>query len=196
MRTTRRAFIQVMTAGGGALALGIGIGRAAETSAKPFQPNAWLRVDPDGTVLVRVGKSEMGQGVRTSLPMIVAEELDVPLEAVRIEQASPGPDFKRLGTGGSGSIAGLWEPLRQAGASARTMLVAAAAARWSVPADALTTRDGFVLHAPTQRKLAYGELAAEAAQQPVPEKPALKARSAFRMVGTPKKRIDGRDLVT
>ena len=196
MTTTRRAFIQVFAAGGGALALGIGYGRAAESEAKPFQPNAWLRVDPDGTVLVRVGKSEMGQGVRTALPMIVAEELDVPLEGVRIEQASPGPDFKRLGTGGSGSISGLWEPLRQAGASARTMLVGAAAARWSVPADALTTRDGFVLHAETNRKLAYGELAAEAAQQPVPQTPKLKERSAFRVVGTSKKRIDGLDIVT
>ena len=196
MKTTRRAFIQVISASGGALALGIGFGRAAETSTKPFQPNAWLRVDADGTVLVRIGKSEMGQGVRTSLPMIVAEELDVPLEAVRIEQASPGPDFRRLGTGGSGSVSGLWEPLRQAGASARTMLVAAAAARWNVGADALTTRDGFVVHAQSGRKLAYGELAADAAQQPVPEKPKLKERAAYRVIGTSRKRIDGRDIVT
>ncbi|HYI07783.1 MAG TPA: molybdopterin cofactor-binding domain-containing protein [Thermoanaerobaculia bacterium] len=197
MTASRRAFIQTLAAGGGALALGIAFpSRAAEPEAKPFQPNAWLRVDPDGTVLVRVGKSEMGQGVRTSLPMIVAEELDVPLGSVRIEQASPGPDFKRLGTGGSGSISGLWDPLRQAGAAAREMLVAAAAARWTVPADTLTTRDGFVLHAATQRKLSYGELAAGAAQQPVPQSPKLKERTAFRLVGKPAKRIDGRDLVT
>ena len=196
MRTTRRSFIQVIAASGGALALGIGFGRAAEADAKPFQPNAWLRVDPDGTVIVRVGKSEMGQGVRTSLPMIVAEELDVPVESVRIEQASPGPDFRRLGTGGSGSVEDSWNPLRQAGASARLMLVAAAAALWNVPADALTTRDGFVLHAETQRKLAYGALAADAALQPVPQKPALKQRAAFRVIGTPRKRLDGRDIVT
>lgn len=195
MTTTRRLFIQVLAASGGALALGVSVSRA-EDEVKPFAPNAWLRIDRDGSVLVRVGKSEMGQGVRTSLPMIVAEELDVPLESVRIEQASPGPDFRSLGTGGSGSIMRSWDPLRGAGAAARAMLVAAAAARWNVPAESLTTRDGVVTHAATQRSAAYGELVSDAARQPVPEKPPLKEQSAYRLIGTSKKRIDGRDVVT
>lgn len=196
MTTTRRAFIQTLAVSGGALALGVSFLRADEAKTTSFQPNAWLRIDPDGRVLIRIGKSEMGQGVRTSLPMIVAEELDVAMESVRIEQASPGADFKRLGTGGSSSVMSLWEPLRIAGASARTMLVAAAAARWNVSADALTTHDGFVLHAASNRKAGYGDLAADAAKQPAPEKPVLKERSAFRIVGTSKKRIDGREIVT
>jgi isoquinoline 1-oxidoreductase subunit beta len=196
VNTNRRTFIKLMATTSGALALGVGFGRAQDTAAKTFQPNVWLRIEPDGSVIVRVGKTEMGQGVRTSLPMIVAEELDVPLESIRIEQASPGADFKRLGTGGSGSIMGLWDPLRQAGAAARTMLVGAAAARWSVPAEALTTRDGVVSHAASSRKLTYAELAADAAKQPVPEKPVLKDRKSYRIVGQPKKRIDGPDIVT
>jgi len=88
--------------------------------------------EPDGTIVVQVGKSELGQGVRTALPMILAEELDAEFSQIRIEQAAPGPDFPRLGTGGSQSLMSLWQPLRQAGAVARTMLVGAAAARWGV----------------------------------------------------------------
>src|SRR5688500_18502056 len=169
MKSNRRTCIKVIAASGSAFALGIGFGRAQDAASKTFQPNAWLRIEPDGSIVVRVGKTEMGQGVRTSLPMIVAEALDVPLESIRIEQASPGPDFKRLGTGGSGSVMGLWDPLRVAGASARAMLVAAAAARLHVPAESLTTRDGAVLHAGSNRKLTYAELAADAAKQPVPD---------------------------
>lgn len=191
MNANRRTFLKVMAGSAGALVLGI---RNSAQESKVFRPSAWLRIDADGTITVRVGKSEMGQGVRTSLPMILAEELDAPLESIRIEQASPGPDFLRLGTGGSGSVMGLWLPLRTAGAAARTMLVAAAAAKWNVAVDSLTTRDGAVVHA--SHRATYGELAADAAKQPVPEKPALKPRSAFRLIGRSKKRIDGPDIVT
>lgn len=194
MRTNRRTFIKVLSASAGALLLGVR--SSAQEAPKTFKPNAWLRIDADGTVTVKVGKSEMGQGVRTSLPMLLAEELDVAVGAIRIEQASPGPDFMRLGTGGSGSVMGSYDPLRTAGAAARTMLVAAAAARWNVAADTLTTRDGVVSHAASNRRATYGELAAEAAKQAVPEKPVLKPRSAFRIIGQPTKRIDGPDIVT
>ncbi|HVR43721.1 MAG TPA: molybdopterin cofactor-binding domain-containing protein [Thermoanaerobaculia bacterium] len=193
--TTRRSFLKVVAASGGALALGIRIA-GAEEPGTPFVPNAWLRVDPDGSVLIRVGKTEMGQGVRTSLPMIVAEELDADFAKVRIEQASPGPDFRSLGTGGSGSIMRLWTPLREAGAAARAMLIAAAAARWEVSPAACEAREGVVIHPGSNRRLTYGELAADAAKQPVPEKVALKDPKAFRLLGTSQKRLDGVDIVT
>jgi isoquinoline 1-oxidoreductase subunit beta len=192
VNTDRRTFVKVMAASAGALLLGVRA--SASDEKKPFKPNAWLRIEPDGTVIVKIGKSEMGQGVRTALPMIVAEELDVPLEAIRIEQASPGADFTRLGTGGSGSVMGLYDPLRTAGAAARTMLIAAAATRWNVDAASLTTKDGAVLHG--NRRATYGELAAEAATQAVPDKPVLKARGAFKLIGQSKKRLDGPEIVT
>jgi len=194
MNANRRTFLKVMGASAGALVLGVR--SSAQETAKTFRPSAWLRIDADGTITVKVGKSEMGQGVRTSLPMILAEELDAPLESIRIEQASPSPEFNRLGTGGSGSIMGLYDPLRFAGAAARTMLIGAAAAKWNVAADSLTTRDGAVVHAASNRCATYGELASDAAKQAVPEKPPLKPRSAFRLIGQPKKRIDGPDIVT
>lgn len=188
--TTRREFIKVIGTATGALMLGVGV-----TRAQQFNPNAWLVIERDGTIRVKVGKSEMGQGVRTSLPMIVAEELDADFANVRIEQASPGANFKSLGTGGSGSIMGSWNPLRKAGAAARAMLVAAAATKWSASADALTTSGGFVIH-PDGRRLSYGELASDAASQQPPANPRLKKRSEYRLVGTAQKRLDGQDIVT
>jgi isoquinoline 1-oxidoreductase subunit beta len=194
MNTDRRTFVKVMAASAGALLLGVRNVSADET--QPFKPNAWLRIDADGTITVKVGKSEMGQGVRTALPMIVAEELDAPLESIRIEQASPGPEFTRLGTGGSGSIMGLYDPLRVAGATAKQLLVAAAAAKWGVEAGSLTTRDGAVHHAASNRRAAYGELASAAANVAVQHAAELKPRSAFTLIGQSKKRIDGPDIVT
>ncbi len=195
MKTDRRTFIRVVAAGSGALVLDVGFGRAEKGTSR-FEPNAWLRIESDGTIVVRVGKSEMGQGVRTSLPMILAEELDAPLDSIRIEQASPGRDFQRLGTGGSSSMASLWNPLRQAGAAARSMLIAAAAARWNVAADGLIAREGSVLHEASGRRATYADLAAEAARQTIPDKPRLKDRSAYRIVGRPRKRADGNAIVT
>ena len=196
MNATRREFLKVAGITGGALVFGVRILDAEEATAAPFAPNAWVTIHPAGRVHIKVGKVEMGQGVRTALPMILAEELDADLEAITIETASPSPDFRSLGTGGSGSIMRTWDPLRKAGAAARAMLVAAAAAKWNVPADSLTTRDGFVLHESTGRRAAYGALVAEAAKQPVPDDPPLKKRSAYRLLGTAQRRIDGPDIVT
>jgi CO/xanthine dehydrogenase Mo-binding subunit len=193
--TTRRDFIKVVGTATGALVLGIRTSDAQETADKPFSPNAWLTIERDGTVRIRVGKTEMGQGVRTALPMIVAEELDADFARVRIEQARPGPDFTRLGTGGSGSIMGSWDPLRKAGATARTMLAGAAAAKWGVAAASLTTANGFVIHS-DGRRASYGELAGDAAKQPVPAEPVLKKRSEYRLIGKSHKRLDGPDIVT
>lgn len=196
MNATRREFLEILGITGGALVFGVRILDAEETAASPFAPNAWVTMHPDGRVHVKVGKVEMGQGVRTALPMILAEELDADLEAITIETASPGPDFRSLGTGGSGSIMRTWDPLRKAGAAARAMLVGAAAAKWNVPADSLTTRAGFVIHDATKRRAAYGTLLAEAAKQQVPADPPLKKRDAYRILGTAQRRIDGPDIVT
>ena len=97
-----------------------------------FKPNGWIRIDEKGAVTLTIGKSEMGQGVRTSLAMILADELGADWSRISLVQAPPGPQFKNLGTGGSWSLGGSWKPLRQAGAAAREMLIAAAAARWNV----------------------------------------------------------------
>jgi isoquinoline 1-oxidoreductase beta subunit len=194
--STRREFIGLMAGTGGALVLGFDISGAFADQTGPFQPNAWLRIEPDGNVVVVVGKSEMGQGVRTGLPMIAAEELDVPFERVRLEQASPGPDYTDLGTGGSSSTMDSWGPLREAGAAARAMLIAAAATRWGVATASCHTGNGDVIHAPTGRRLSYGALVADAAHQPIPDEVDLKPRSDYRLLGTPRNRIDGPDIVS
>ena len=194
MNATRRQFLQVAGAAGGALVFGFEIARGDTPDAQPFSPNAWLTIHPDGRVHVKVGKSEMGQGVRTALPMIVAEELDCDFEKVTIEQASPGPDFRGLGTGGSGSIMRSWDPLRSAGAAARTMLAAAAASRWNVPVASVTTRDGYAVAG--NQRLAYGALLTDAAKQPVPEQPVLKSKDSYNLIGTSRRRLDGTDIVT
>ncbi|MDP2480226.1 MAG: molybdopterin-dependent oxidoreductase [Candidatus Palauibacterales bacterium] len=194
--TDRRTFVKLMAASSGALLIGIDLSCApGDGPGASFEPSAWLRLDGDGSVLVRVGKSEMGQGVRTSLPMIVAEEMDADFGRVRIAQASPGPDFQNLGTGGSFSLMGSWKALRHAGALARTLLVAAAAARWDVPPESCRTEAGVVIHEASGRRLSYGELAESAARQPVPEQVSLKPRSAYTLIGTPRRRIDAPDMV-
>jgi isoquinoline 1-oxidoreductase beta subunit len=193
---TRREFIQRMAVGGGALVLGVRFSRAGAFPTEEFRPNAWVRIEPDGSVVVVLGKTEMGQGVQTALPMILAEDLDADYESIRVEQASPGPDFLHLGTGGSTSVMTTWEPLREAGAAARTMLVAAAAERWGVSPDSCRTAGGVVTHPPTGRRLTYGELAGDAARQPVPESPALQDRGEYTLVGTPVNRRNAADIVT
>ena len=113
MTTSRRDFLKLSLLAGSSLAIGFRFDDAfAADPDAPFQPNGWVRVDRDGSVTITVGKSEMGQGVRTSLPMIVAEELDADWSSIRLEQASPDAQFTRLGTGGSFSVAGQWTPLR------------------------------------------------------------------------------------
>ena len=195
---TRRDLLKIGAAGGAALVLGVRWDGAAFAVAKPgagFAPNVWVRIDRSGTTWLSVGKSEMGQGVRTSLPMILGDELDADFSKVRIVQASPGPAFPRLGTGGSWSVGGSWAPLRQAGAAARALLVAAAAARWKVEPAACRTEAGAVIHADTGRRLGYGDLVADAARLPVPAQPTLKLAAEFRAIGRPMKRIDGPDIV-
>ena len=185
----RRDFVRLGAIAGAGLVIGIRIpaasGRTRRATA-PLRPNAFLRVDPDGAVTIWLGRSDMGQGVRTSLPMIVADELDADWNRVTVVQADAHPtDYGRMMTVGSSSVRnGAWMPLRSAGAAAREMLVAAAAARLGVPASELTTGKGVIHHHASRRMLTYGELAEAAAALPVPARPQLKDPKAFTLIGT------------
>ncbi|MBK6316234.1 MAG: xanthine dehydrogenase family protein molybdopterin-binding subunit [Blastocatellia bacterium] len=201
-KTNRRCFIKAISTSSAALVLGFHLpvaakpGQGGAAPAKGFVPNAYLRIDPDGTVTVTVTKSEIGQGVRTSLPMIVAEELEADWSRVVVTQATTGLGFKSLGTGGSWAIGGNWTPLRTAGATAREMLVSAAAAAWSVDRATCRAEKGSVVHAPTGRRLGYGELAEAASKLQVPTNPPLKDPKNYTIIGTRRPRIDGRPIVT
>ncbi|MEO8043824.1 MAG: molybdopterin cofactor-binding domain-containing protein, partial [Spartobacteria bacterium] len=198
MKTSRRTFLKTATLGGAALVIGFDGRRlfGAETSAAKFQPNGWIRIDAEGAVTLTLGKSEMGQGVRTALPMILADELGADWSRVKIVQAMPGPDFKRLGTGGSGSVQGSWKPLRQAAAAAREMLTQAAAKEWQVEPATCATEAGTVRHAASGRSLAFGRLVEAAAKLPVPQTQQLKKAENFRIIGQRTSRIDAREIVT
>ncbi len=203
----RRGFLKV----GGAAASGLVLGfyvperfgplTRRANAAGPFAPNAFLRILPDDTITVLVGKSEMGQGVYTSLPMMLAEELDCDWSRVKVESAPAGPDYydPMMGeqtTGGSTSVMSSWEPLRKAGASARAVLVEAAAQTWGVAPASLRTESGRVRHDASGRSASYGELSAKAATLPVPAEVALKEPKDFKIIGTNVKRLEGRDKVT
>jgi isoquinoline 1-oxidoreductase beta subunit len=195
----RRDFLKLGAIAGSGLLLGVRVPeRSASGSAAPFAPNVFLRVDPNGDVTIWLARSDMGQGVRTALPMILADELDADWSRVRVVQADAHPDkYGRMMTVGSTSVrGGAWMPLRRAGASARAMLVAAAAARWNVPASELTTENGRVMHAASRRSAGYGELAEEAAAIPVPAQPKLKDPSQFKLIGTRTALLDTKDKAT
>ena len=190
----RRDFLKLGAVAGGGLLLGVSIAdrvRAGDVlvgagSGEGFQPNAFVHIGPDGAVTIWVGKADMGQGVRTALPMIVADELDADWSRVAIVQAEAHPErYGRQMTVGSSSVRrGAWMPLRQAGAAAREMLVAAAAASLGVPASELRTETGRVIHDGSGRSLGYGELVEAAAGMPVPDAPLLKEPERFTLIGT------------
>src|SRR5256885_4874391 len=159
-----------------------------------FAPNAFIRIDRDGRVTLIMHKVEMGQGTYTSMPMLLAEELEVELSQVRLEHAPPNdalyaePLFGVQETGGSTSVRGNWEPLRRAGAGARALLVAAAAETWEVTAASCRAERGEVVHAATGRRLGYGALVDRAATLPVPRDPPLKDAKDWTVIGTPAQR--------
>ncbi len=165
-------------------------GRPRPSSERGFAPNAYLHIATDGKITIVVARSEMGQGVRTSLPMILAEELDANWNDIVVEQAGASTLFGDQTTGGSASVRTTWDPMRQAGAAAREMLVAAAAQKWSVSAAACTTDKGFVLHPASNRRESYGDLVERAAKLPVPKEPKLKNPSEYKLIGTPTPRLD------
>jgi isoquinoline 1-oxidoreductase subunit beta len=190
LNVSRRQFLQASVVGTTGLLLGISYRSARAAEASTFQPNAFLCISPDGRVTIYVAKSEMGQGVRTALPQIVADELEADWSTVHVEQALAEPKYGRMGTGGSSSVRNSYLPLRKAGAAAREMLVAAAAARWGVSPTACKAESGQVLHTPSGRRLGYGALVGDAAQLKVPAEPTLKDPSQFRYIGQPVPRVD------
>src|SRR6202035_497741 len=162
---SRREFLRTGAAGGAALVVGFRLsartlaGQAAEQEKKTPNPfDAWIRITPDNRVTLILGKSEMGQGIMTALPMILAEELCVDWKNVKVEQARTDPNIYDHGTGGSGSVAGSWLPLRQAGAAAREMMITAAAQHWNVSRDTCKAQNGGVLHGAAKQFLTSGLL--------------------------------------
>ena len=197
---SRRRFLEAGAAAGGGLLLSLSLpfaGEAEAAGAGGFAPNAFIRVGADGSVTLTMPYVEMGQGTYTAIPMLIAEELEVDLKQVQLEHAPPNEKLygnPLLGgiqaTGNSNAVRAAWQPLRQAGATARVMLIAAAAKRWNVDPASCRAQSGEVLHAPTRRSAKYGDLAADAARTPVPESVVLKRPEEFKLIGTPAKRLD------
>ncbi|MDA8421917.1 MAG: xanthine dehydrogenase family protein molybdopterin-binding subunit [Nitrospiraceae bacterium] len=202
---TRRQFVKMSGTGlviaAAATSTGFQLLSAAELETTgSFHPSVWLEVLPDNAVVVTVNKSEMGQGVYTSIPMIVADELDADWKNVRIGVAPAGDAYKdpawgTQSTGGSSSIRHMYEPLRKAGAAAREMLLIAAARTWKVAVKECAVDLGRVRHIKTNRMLAYGKLVKEASRLEVPQNPVLKKESQFRYIGKDIPRLDVHDKV-
>ena len=195
---SRRSFLVATAAVGGGLMIGYApVARAEQQKGPPITPSAYIHIDTQGKVNIISPMIEMGQGTYTSLPMLVAEELDVDMANVTYGISPPSDSLygnSALGytqiTGGSTSVRAFFVPLRETGAAARAMLIAAAAAKWGVKPDALATEPGFVVDPAGDRRLSYGELADEAAKLPVPANAPLKKPDQFRIIGTPVKRLD------
>ncbi len=203
---SRRNFLQVGAAATGGLLLSLSLpfvnGQAKAALADGFAPDAFIRIGGDGQIVLTMPYVEMGQGTYTAIPMLIAEELELDLKQMRLEHAPPNEKLygnPLLGgiqaTGNSNAIRAAWLPLRQAGAVAKTMLVAAAAKRWNVDPPSCHAQSGEVLHPPTGRRAKYAALAADAARMPVPEFVALKRSEDFKLIGTPAKRLDTPDKV-
>lgn len=207
LSTSRRSFLKTTALAGGALLIGFDPFRSSasvfslnkNSSAGPgdilFQPNAYLRIGADGIVTIMAPNPEIGQGVKTSLPLLVAEELDVDWNSIKVEQAGLSKSFTRQVAGGSGSVRASWKSFRTAGATARRMLVEAAAATWNVPAEECNTEKGFVIHKSSGKKLNYGKLAEKASQLNVPADVKLKDPKEFKLIGTRIRNVDNPKIV-
>lgn len=197
---TRRDFLKVSTLAGGGMLLSFqtnALSSLLETETELFQPNAFLSISPDGLVTLMAPNPEVGQGVKTSLPMLVAEELDADWTSVRVEQAGlDTKNYQRQVAGGSGSVRSSWESFRKAGATARQMLVEAAAQKWNVPASECFTEKGFVIHKPTGRTLNYGALATAASKIEIPKEVKLKEPKDYKIIGQRIVNVDARKIVT
>jgi len=194
MSTSRRQFLKTTAFTSGGLLLGVALPGALNAAGTLHTPNAWVHIADDNTITLLCARSEMGQGVYTSLPMLIAEELNVNLNTVKVQNAPPAAVYVNalLGaqiTGGSTSVRDGWEKLRVAGAQVREMLITAAAAEWKVDRSQLKASQGFVT-GPKGKRASYGHLAAAASKLPVPEKVALKDPKDFTIVGKRTKRLD------
>jgi isoquinoline 1-oxidoreductase beta subunit len=197
--TSRREFLKSGAAGSAGLLLAFyapALAAAPNAPEPDFKPNAYIRIDPRGDVHLVVTRSEMGQGVRTALAMILAEELDADWSRVKIEQGDCDPQYGDMTTGGSMSIRSTWDPLRKAGACARDMLLTAAADSWGVAKDECSAAGGSVIeHKKTGQKITYGQLAIKAASVPLPKDVPLKDPKDYRIVGSKRARVDGQHIV-
>lgn len=204
-KISRRAFVIGTAAAGGGLALGLDLplgGRAARAQTSPREITAWVVIRPDDTVVVRIARSEMGQGTLTGLAQMVAEELECDWSKVTTEYPTPGQSVARgrvwgdFSTGGSRGIRDSHQYVRQGGAAARTMLVQAAASAWGVPAAECSAAKSVITHRPTGRTTTYGKVADAAARLPVPANVPLKDPGDWKLIGKPVKRLDTRDKLT
>ena len=203
---SRRSLLAAISAAGGSLTLAFAVpfgrGRAAEHAAEAPEVTAWVVIHPDDSVVIRVARAEMGQGALTGLAMLVAEELECDWTKVRAELVSARENFERnqiwgdMSTGASRSIADSQLYLRQAGATAREMLIAAAAARWRVPASECVARMSAIRHKPSGRTVSFGAVAEDAAKITVPADVALKDPATWTLAGTSRRRLDVLDKVT
>ncbi len=199
----RRAFLQVTALGGGGMLLGLyfkpfAFAQNPQAPVIPV-PSSFIRIAPDGSVTIMAKNPEIGQGVKTSLPMVIADELDVDWKDVRVEQADlDGTKYSNQSAGGSTATPTSWNPMRQVGAAARAMLIAAAAQSWGVPESDCTTSSGKVLHQATKRSVGYGKLAAKAATMTPPDlqKVKLKDPRDYKIIGTPQPGVDNFAIVT
>ena len=203
-RLDRRAFLQSVSAAGGALALGFDIPfgpRSSHAETGGPEITAWIVIEPDDAVIIRVARSEMGQGAFTALPMLVAEELECDWSKVKPEFAPPSENLRRnrpwgnMSTGASRSVSASQQDLRRAGATAREMLIAAAAARWDVPRSECSAARGVITHGPSGRRVNFGAIAQAAAAVTPPKHVELKQPKDWTLIGTPQRRIEVPDKV-
>jgi isoquinoline 1-oxidoreductase subunit beta len=187
---SRREFVAAGIAAGAGLVIGFYLPHGSESKKEVFSPNAYLRITPDNKVTIVVARSEMGQGVRTALPMILAEELEADWKQIEIEQAGASTLYGDQTTGGSASVRTTWDPMRKAGAQAREMLISAAALTWGVPRSGCTAESGRIKHAASNRSLSYGELVSKAATLPIPTDVPLKQSKDYKIVGQRLPRVD------
>jgi isoquinoline 1-oxidoreductase subunit beta len=202
--TSRRNFLKISSLTGGGLILGFNLfgtgAKARVITGIPFEGditfNSYLSIAGDGTIIIFSPNPELGQNIMTSFPMIVAEELDADWTKVKVVQAPLDNKYERQQTGGSGAIPHSWKRLRNAGATARYMLIQAAAKRWNVAAETCTAENGFVIHTASGNKLSFGELAEEASKMTVPAEVKLKDRKDFKLIGTAVKNVENKNIIT
>lgn len=201
----RRSFLKVTSLSGGGMMIGCswlasmlpneGLARTGEKK-EWVELTGFIKIHPDNQVVIYCPNPEFGQNVMTSLPMLIAEELEVDWKNVKVEMGDyDTPRFKRQFTGGSQSVRAGWQPLRKAGATAKMMLLQAAANEWKLPLAELTASNGQVHHKASGKSMPYGNLAAAAAQLPVPDKAVLKSNGQFNLIGKPQKNVEGPKIV-
>src|SRR5262245_57423277 len=194
LKSSRRSFLKTVALGAGGLALGFSF-RTLKAENREAELTAWVRIAPDDQVTIVVSQAELGQGISTTLPAVLADELGARWESVKLVPAPFAPAYRNperqwMFTGNSESAQAFFDLMRKTGAAAREMLVRAAAARWDVPERECAAAGGLIVHAGSQRKVTFGAVAADAAKLPVPQNPTLRPASQLKLVGKPLARVD------